>query len=1558
MLGDDAGTPPPIKGVCRSASIALRKANLAKETGDEDEELGQLRAFNRTVVNVLHLHPMYARKKEDEEVAGLDAKLPEVHRRIEALGGKLAPPPENNAEAAASGAAARLVAGGPRVSLLERRRLSRASSRAGSRAGSRVGSRAGSAAPSRDASPERAPDKPARAAAHTPHYVVTDLARRLAAVEDGEKARVSREAETEARLAELARRAAAAEAATRRADARAETAETLVWELQEALRALSPALEGASGADADRLEARMDRLEARIGEVDDPVVRRAREGASRASPLPAPASPPGGRLADLEARVLPTRVAELEQRVAELADVSAASSTSTKKAPAEEAARDKSDANAASDATPRSPGEPFSAEVRDLRERVARLEHVDVGSAEWAHAAEPKAATALSRVAALEKAVDAVAKASAELGSAPEEASDAQARAAVAALQARVRRAEAAAAEALDLAASTSPGTARAKSAVPELRSRIVEVEAGVEAQAARVSEVETRVNRMASAPRAENLEALEARLAAAAAAAARDAAREATAASAKLPTASSEKPAGGSSERGTRDPRVTELEDTVESLRQARAVDQARFAELEASAASAAAAAETTRDAVAEAEARHREAAGEQADAVGEVVAAMSGAVAALPKLDRRMQALEDARAEHAEALATSAARTAALETDTETAARLCSKLAERVRATRADLGELRETTRQSVSATAVKSLVAAVSGKVSRLAQETADAVDSLKRRERNPRAERAKRGSGERTPASSRTFSRESRSPPNENAPALAENAAALAERALERAESACAAAKKAGALAETAAAAPARFAGELADTVESLREARAMDAAAAEALQARVRRLEGTKGDAIGDDDTAGSADARAETEPPERPAPSGSPVPRGRDWEARADALGAAVATAAEGIASLRERLEVVVASRNEDWLAKTLAPPESGAGSHRGPSAAAFGAADAAAGAAETLAEAVARLHARMAAVESRSRATEPAADAKAGVGVGAEASRGSSDAPDAPRDRSEEDAGTNAAGKSGRGAAADPGEGSRDARGAIAVEGTGDAEAAAATGESADPSDVDLVQRARLAASIARRAVQDEAARLGITLGGEDAGDANPGDAEGRSAEDASAELSQRAEAANAADRELAAELATVCALVEKEEARRETLRAAFVTAGDVVRHTGTDPGVADDAVAVAARREWATCMEAQLRRLRAAAREAEARNAAAAEELARRPEGLGTRSGAMRAARAAAERREAAIADRLARVARRVDAAFGPEIDGVASFDKENARGKRLAPWGAGPGLKGTSFGSKDHSTRHSGSRVDTALSALERRVEALARAAAIGAPILGAVPAGDAPCLSLSSRRDPTLDGGSLELVSLRRMMRQAQTELGALSGRIETVETKVREVGRLERDLRAARLTGKRADALSSLSANVAADAARASERAAAAEREAAASRAHYADLSDSVASQREGLRRVALQVDGLARDVDVSAKSAEAAADRARGQARSANASAKSAEARTVALAGALGRVARHVGLRGVGDALRTAVLWEDVEVEGSRGPRDQEDAEDRFEITAFASDAA
>ena len=247
-----------------------------------------------------------------------------------------------------------------------------------------------------------------------------------------------------------------------------------------------------------------------------------------------------------------------------------------------------------------------------------------------------------------------------------------------------------------------------------------------------------------------------------------------------------------------------------------------------------------------------------------------------------------------------------------------------------------------------------------------------------------------------------------------------------------------------------------------------------------------------------------------------------------------------------------------------------------------------------------------------------------------------------------------------------------------------------------------------------------------------------------------------------------------------------------------------------------------------------------------------------------------------------------------------------------------------------------------------------------------AASGAPMIPTTraPSSDPP--ARAALREAPQNSSALELASLRRMMRAAQTELGALSGRVETVETKVREAGRFERDLRSACLTEKRAEErqnnVSSVSAerSVAADAARASERAAAAARDVCGLRAQYAEVAESVASQRAGLRRVVSTMDGLARDVDVSARSAEAATDRARAQARSAVASAKSAEARAAALAGAVGRVARHVGLRGVGDALRTGVLWEDRPgVEGSGGAPEQEEVlEDRFEITAFANDGA
>ena len=54
----------PIKSVYRSASISLRKAELAKDGGDTDERLFQLQSFVTTVRHTLRTHPMYPRRKE------------------------------------------------------------------------------------------------------------------------------------------------------------------------------------------------------------------------------------------------------------------------------------------------------------------------------------------------------------------------------------------------------------------------------------------------------------------------------------------------------------------------------------------------------------------------------------------------------------------------------------------------------------------------------------------------------------------------------------------------------------------------------------------------------------------------------------------------------------------------------------------------------------------------------------------------------------------------------------------------------------------------------------------------------------------------------------------------------------------------------------------------------------------------------------------------------------------------------------------------------------------------------------------------------------------------------------------------------------------------------------------------------------------------------------------------------------------------------------------------------------------------------------------------------
>ena len=93
MSSDDA-MQAPIKSVYRSATISLRKADIAKENGDDPEQLAHLRAFVRTVRQSLHSHPLYDRRKTDPECVALDAKVPEVMQRIKTLNGSVSPPAE------------------------------------------------------------------------------------------------------------------------------------------------------------------------------------------------------------------------------------------------------------------------------------------------------------------------------------------------------------------------------------------------------------------------------------------------------------------------------------------------------------------------------------------------------------------------------------------------------------------------------------------------------------------------------------------------------------------------------------------------------------------------------------------------------------------------------------------------------------------------------------------------------------------------------------------------------------------------------------------------------------------------------------------------------------------------------------------------------------------------------------------------------------------------------------------------------------------------------------------------------------------------------------------------------------------------------------------------------------------------------------------------------------------------------------------------------------------------------------------------------------------------
>ena len=470
-------------------------------------------------------------------------------------------------------------------------------------------------------------------------------------------------------------------------------------------------------------------------------------------------------------------------------------------------------------------------------------------------------------------------------------------------------------------------------------------------------------------------------------------------------------------------------------------------------------------------------------------------------------------------------------------------------------------------------------------------------------------------------------------------------------------------------------------------------------------------------------------------------------------------------------------------------------------------------------------------------------------------------------------------------------------------------------AKAAASLGGELKEGDLDPVARARERAANARRIVHEEAAKLGINLG-----DSSPKDSP------TGGGLAVNPEAlASAADRKLAAELATVCALVESEEARRLQLQGKEVDP--------TNKGGATDVLLEmqAAQRRWEGAMEVQLRRLRKAAHEAEERNAVAAAvsgrdslrdvqhggQSGRHPGDLHGEPFERGTGGEGAERkaREAALAARLSYLHERVGAMVLAERDQGSVSTRGNLNNGGLKkphkgqssgshpPWGAGPGLKSPVKGAKIHPQGLSG-----VLTELEEGVKVLAgrrtRKAALGIEEM-------------------------TEVKSLQNMVQSVQIEIGGLTGRIDAVDQRTTGAGRAEQDLWRAQLSEVRGDikSLKRCLSKAEQTGEVALERASNAENAAAGARAGLEELGTAVASTRADTVRLRERVDALAHGAEAGLRAVDGKVDRVKASVRGAKAAARMSEARAVALAGEVGRMARHVGLEGVGDALRTGVLF-------------------------------
>ena len=366
------------------------------------------------------------------------------------------------------------------------------------------------------------------------------LERRLEDVRESQRAFEERQAERwraqEAATESTRRQVLDARAATREMAEAMATQERLTQEREDRAARLRAEFEEKT-AERERTERaaplRVDAA-AFAGQLNDMLARLARlendagEGSKKAlsstatevgaglDPSPSPSSFFPSRSAELEAQVLPTRVSELEDRVSELASAMVDLASAPPPTNPSSASHPRPDAspgaNVVAPSTPaspvRSPGAPFSSEVRDLRARVARLESADVpGTLDWSRAVEATAAAALAQVNVLREEIAVV---EARVDERRQDAAvgvdvGADVRATLTAVEARLSRAEASAAAAVEIASTTSPGTQHAKKALPALRNRVAEMEIDV---AGRLVDVETRVKELAEAT-ADNAAAL-----------------------------------------------------------------------------------------------------------------------------------------------------------------------------------------------------------------------------------------------------------------------------------------------------------------------------------------------------------------------------------------------------------------------------------------------------------------------------------------------------------------------------------------------------------------------------------------------------------------------------------------------------------------------------------------------------------------------------------------------------------------------------------------------------------------------------------------------------------------------------------------------------------------------------------------------------------------------------------------------------------------------------------------------------------------------------------------